>query len=95
MVFQVQVVRQDNGSGIYKDDLPLVCERFATSKLTKIDDLSTIATFGFRGEALASIAMVSFEDPTEDRVSVSQVGSVNVTSKRKDETCAYQVNYKG
>ena len=49
----------DNGKGIAKDDLPLSIERHATSKLKQIEDLEKIDSFGFRGEALASITSIS------------------------------------
>ena len=54
-----QIGVSDNGSGICKDDLPKTIEAHATSKLTHFDDVSTVLTMGFRGEALASIAAVS------------------------------------
>ena len=50
---------RDNGHGIPSNDLPKSVERYSTSKIRTIDDLFQINTFGFRGEALASIASVS------------------------------------
>ena len=49
----------DNGSGMESDDVEMAFERYATSKIRRIEDLDSLTTMGFRGEALASIAAVS------------------------------------
>src|SRR5678810_1473256 len=71
----IQVI--DNGSGMSETDARMSLERHATSKIRKAEDLFTIRTMGFRGEALASIAAVSqFEMKT--RLATQDLGTVLV-----------------
>ncbi|KAK3164122.1 hypothetical protein QOZ80_1AG0012960 [Eleusine coracana subsp. coracana] len=69
----------DDGHGIRFEDLPILCERHTTSKLSAYEDLQTIKSMGFRGEALASM---------------TYVGHVTVTTITEGQLHGYRASYK-
>lgn len=69
----------DNGVGIYRDDLEMALSAHATSKIDCFDDLYGVVSFGFRGEALASMV---------------HIADVTLCSKQKFETKAFQIEAK-
>ncbi|KGN45878.2 DNA mismatch repair protein MLH1 isoform X2 [Cucumis sativus] len=69
----------DDGHGIRYEDLPILCERHTTSKLSTFEDLQSIKSMGFRGEALASM---------------TYVGHVTVTTITKGQLHGYRVSYR-
>ena len=66
----------DDGCGMAEDDMEIAFERHATSKIRKADDLETITTMGFRGEALASIASIA---------------NVEMISKRQEDETGHRI----
>ncbi|XP_019199649.1 PREDICTED: DNA mismatch repair protein MLH1 isoform X2 [Ipomoea nil] len=69
----------DDGHGIRKEDMSILCERHTTSKLSKFEDLQSIKSMGFRGEALASM---------------TYVGHVTVTTITKGQLHGYRATYR-
>ena len=70
----------DDGSGIMPDDMEIAFERHATSKIRKADDLDTVKSMGFRGEALASIAAIA---------------KVELVSKTAESDIGYKIQVEG
>lgn len=77
----VKLIRvEDDGEGMSREDLLLALERHSTSKLEKFSDLASVSTFGFRGEALPSIASVS---------------RLKITTRKADELSGLRVETSG
>ena len=86
------IVVTDNGTGINSDDIHLSVDRHATSKLTNFSDLNEIYTMGFRGEALASIGMVS-ELTVASKTRDGEGTSITVKFGRKGDLESYGMSY--
>ena len=90
-----RILVTDDGEGMGRDDALLALERHATSKLARFEDLDAIATLGFRGEALPSIAAVSrfllrtapeSGDGTEIEVRAGRIANVRPVSRERGTT---------
>ena len=70
----------DDGCGMAEDDMEIAFERHATSKIRQADDLETVTTMGFRGEALASVAAIA---------------NVEMVSKRLEDSTGHKIVIEG
>ena len=80
------ILVKDNGSGMSRNDLSICTERYTTSKISRVDDVYSIKSLGFRGEALSSIAAVSKLKITSGRGGDAYVLEIDRSGKNISET---------
>ncbi len=79
------ILVKDNGSGMSRNDLSICTERYTTSKISRVDDVYSIKSLGFRGEALSSIAAVSKLKITSGRGGDAYVLEIDKAGKNISE----------
>jgi DNA mismatch repair protein MutL len=85
----IKLIRvSDDGDGIARDDLALALTRHATSKIASLEDLECVATLGFRGEALASVAAVARLTLTSRRTGATHAWRLNAETGAQPEPAA-------
>jgi len=92
----IQVI--DNGEGIHPDEIEFAFKRHTSSKIRSIEDLDSLSTLGFRGEALASIAAVSqveiISRTQENKIGTKLIIEGGIVKDKKEISCSIGTNIK-